>query len=131
MRIQHDRLDMAYAVMEGVAHVLKKNLDQFKAVGSAASKMISTGGGARSPLWNQLKADLTGYQVVVPENEEAACLGAAMMGAVSTGIFSSYKEVVETCVSYKEYYRPKMSQRLEKKHKMFNCLYEGTKCPIQ
>ena len=124
IHLSHDRYDFAYAVMEGVACLLKKNLVFFEKAGIKADTIISTGGGARSRFWTQLKADISGYTVAVPENEEAACLGAAIIGAVAAGEFSSYDEAVMSCVSMREEFSPRPSARLDEKYQTFNKLYE-------
>ena len=124
LRIGHDRYDLAYAVMEGVAHLLRKNLLYLESSGVKADSIISTGGGARSRLWTQLKADISGYTVAVPANEEAACLGAAMIGAVTAGDFGSYEEAVKRSVSIREEFSPRPSVQLDEKYQTFEKLYE-------
>jgi xylulokinase len=123
IKIKHDKFDFALAVMEGISHILKENIDCIAKSGIHAKTIISTGGGARSGLWSQLKADITGYSVAIPENEESACLGAAMIGAVSEGIFKDYAEAVEKCVSIKKLYNPKDEQKFKKRHELFQMLY--------
>lgn len=76
----HNRLDFAYAVMEGVAQLLCKNIRLFPSFGEE-TRLLSTGGGAKSDFWSQLKADVCGVPVDIPENGEAACFGAALLGA--------------------------------------------------
>ncbi|NMB55709.1 MAG: hypothetical protein GYA15_13520 [Leptolinea sp.] len=121
---RHDPIDFAIAIMEGVAHLLKRNMDFIEKAGFKTEKIISTGGGARSEIWSQLKADLTRHSVAIPQNEEAACLGAAMIGAVSAGIFSSYEEAACRCVAIKKVYNPQPADKLAAKHALFNQLYE-------
>ena len=66
---------MAYAVEEGVAHLLRRNVE-YMAPGSL-HQIVSTGGGSASPFWNQLKAVVCGVDVIVPDEQEATCRGAA------------------------------------------------------
>jgi xylulokinase len=94
-----DRFDMAYAIMEGVAHMLEINIEFFEKLGMDMDRIFATGGGAKSDIWSQLKADITGKRVLIPSNEEAACFGAAIIGAVSDGIFDSYETAVREVVS--------------------------------
>ena len=98
LRSRHDAFDMAMAVMEGVAHLLKKNCDHIQAAGTPISRIIATGGGAKSAPWCQMQADVTGIAVEVPVEKEAACLGAAMIGAVAAGAFASLEAAAETAV---------------------------------
>ena len=111
--------------MEGVACLLKKNLDYMIRSGIPVSKIISTGGGAKSPLWTQIKSDITGQVIEVPENEEAPCLGAAIIGAVSEGFFPSYEDAVKECVSIKKRYEPSSHEKYEKTYEVFENVYDA------
>ena len=88
LRQENDVYDMACAVMEGVAFMLRKNCDHIRSKGTEISHIIATGGGSKSPIWCQLQADITGLPVVIPTEKEAACLGCAIIGAVSEGVFT-------------------------------------------
>ena len=125
IQLKHDKYDFAYAVMEGITHLLKINIDHIEKAGYSVEKIISTGGGAKSDLWSQLKANITGYEVAIPSNEEAACLGAAMIGVVSEGVFQSYEEAINKCVSIKKQFLPKEMEPFSKKHILFRNLYEA------
>lgn len=89
LRLRHDRIDLAYAVMEGVAHLLKRNLDDFARHGHAARSVSSAGGGTASAFWNQLKADVTGVALHVPDEAEDACRGAAILALAAGGAIAS------------------------------------------
>ena len=82
--LSHDRIDMAFAVEEGIAHLLRRNVDYLGTQGSV-DEIVSTGGGSASPFWNQLKADVCGVDVVVPNEQEATCRGAAALALVAAG----------------------------------------------
>lgn len=81
----HDGTDLAYAVQEGVAHILRRNVDTF--VG--AREIVSTGGGSASAHWTQLKADACWLDVLVPDEAEATCRGAAALALVASGDLAS------------------------------------------
>ena len=53
------------------------------------------GGGANSPLWCQMKADLTGKRLITLKNKETACLGSAILAAVGIGKFASVEEATK------------------------------------
>ena len=53
------------------------------------------GGGASSPLWCQMKADMTGKRLVTLKNKETACLGSAILAGVGTGVFASVEEAAK------------------------------------
>jgi sugar (pentulose or hexulose) kinase len=125
LRAGHDKYDMALAIMTGVACLLRKNIDYFRKSGIHVDSIISTGGGAKSALWSQIKADITGIPVVVPRNEEAPCLGAAVIGAVTTGAFASYESAVQSCVSMKNKYLPGENRTVfEAQYRLFLSVYD-------
>ena len=125
LRQEHDAIDMAGAVMEGVACVLRKNCDHIAANGVKLSAIIATGGGAKSPIWCQLQADITGLPVAIPKEKEAACLGAAMIAAVSDGRFASYEAAADHCVTLLHRYEPNPTEHSEKKYRRFCALYRA------
>ena len=126
LRQEHDIFDMAKAVMEGVSFMLRKNCDAIAAKGTQLRHIIATGGGSKSPIWCQLQADITGLPVVIPAEKEAACLGAAMIAAVSDGKYSDYSTAAEDCVSMSHRYEPNPTQFLDRKYRQFCALYKAT-----
>ena len=80
------RGDFANAVMEGVAFQVAEILSLMKPEGGL-EKLILFGGGAKSPLWQQIFADATGLEIAVPEMAEAAGAGAAILAGVGSGDF--------------------------------------------
>ena len=125
LRQESDVYDMACAVMEGVAFMLRKNCDHIRAKGTEISHIIATGGGSKSPIWCQLQADITGLPVVIPAEKEAACLGCAIIGAVTDNIFRSYQEASRVCISFTKRYSPVNHDKFEKKYQKFCALYEA------
>ena len=125
LRQEHDAIDMAGAVMEGVAFVLRKNCDYIAGNGVKPKAIVATGGGAKSPVWCQLQADITGLPVRIPAEKEAACLGAAMIAAVSDGRWNGYEAAVGDCVSMLHQYDPNPSERTERKYRRFCALYQA------
>ncbi len=83
LELGHDRMDMAFAVEEGIAHLLRRNVDYLTS--GTVQEIVSTGGGASSPFWSQLKADVCGVEVVVPDEPEATCRGAAILALIAAG----------------------------------------------
>ena len=125
LRQEHDAIDMAGAIMEGVAYVLRKNCEHIARSGTVPTQIVATGGGAKSPVWCQLQADITGLPVAIPKEKEAACLGAAMIAAVSSGCFTDYAAAVQTCVAMEHRYTPRPSIHIEKKYRRFCALYRA------
>lgn len=73
---------------------------------SGDKNIVSTGGGARSEFWTSVKAAITGRTFVIPECSEAACMGAALLAATGSGLFSSHAKAIEKWVKYKSTSRP-------------------------
>ena len=72
--------------MESVACMLKSNLEYLNV---DVLEVRATGGGANSPLWCQIKADMVHKRLVTLERKETACLGGAILAGVGTGVFPS------------------------------------------
>ena len=125
LRQEHDAIDMAGAVMEGVSYVLRKNCEYIARNGMKPTGIIATGGGAKSPIWCQLQADITGLPVSIPAEKEAACLGATMIAAVSAGKYDDYAAAVADCVQMSMSYQPNPTDRLERKYRRFCALYNA------
>lgn len=125
LRQKHDAFDAARAVMEGVSFVLRRNCEDLANRGCAPEAIIATGGGAKSELWCQIQADITGIPVRVPKEKEAACLGAAMIAALDGGRCPSYEEAVRENVSFIREFLPASDGRYELKYRRFRELYKA------
>ena len=123
LRQHHDAIDMAGAVMEGVSFVLRENCEALTAAGAKIHEIIATGGGAKSPLWCQMHADCTGIPVSVPAEKDAACLGAAIIAAVSAGRFDSFEAATARCVRMERTFTP--GDRREEQYRRFRRLYRA------
>ncbi|MEA2026031.1 MAG: FGGY family carbohydrate kinase [Chloroflexota bacterium] len=100
------RTDLAKAILEGLTYELRLNLDLLRDGGVAIDVLRAIGGGARSPLWLQLKADITGIPVVTPRITEAAAFGAALLAGTGAGIFASAAEGAERFLELTDTYEP-------------------------
>ena len=89
---EHTRGHFVRAVMESVACMLKSSLDY---LGLDVDEIRAMGGGANSPLWCQMKADMTGKKLVTLKNKETACLGSAILAAVGIGHFTNVEEATK------------------------------------
>jgi xylulokinase len=88
LRACHGHGDMARAVMEGVVHALADMHALMKPLGIDGRVVKASGGGARSPLWRQLQADIFGCDVVTTEGAaEGAAFGAALVAGLGVGVW--------------------------------------------
>jgi sugar (pentulose or hexulose) kinase len=127
LKVRHTKAHLARAVMEGVAFLLKKNLDVLERLCGGMDGIISLGGGARSDLWNRIKADITGKPVTVPESVESASLGAAILAAVEIGMFPDIPSAVKTCVRAGRVFKPGRQGAHEGTYRRFIEIYERLK----
>ncbi|MBQ7108584.1 MAG: hypothetical protein IJN95_05785 [Clostridia bacterium] len=103
LTMEHTRAHAVRSILESVACMLKANLDY---LGVSVSEIRSMGGGASSPLWCQIKADMTGKNIAILENNETACLGSAILAGVGVGIFDDVTSVCKKLVKTKKVYTP-------------------------
>jgi xylulokinase len=119
LRLDHRKAHFVRSLIESIAYMLKDNVEVFKNSGLAAAEIRSFGGGSRSGVWNQIKADVCGLPVVTSGFHEPGCAGAAILAGVGRGIFSDIEEGCERLVSLNEPVYPDMN-RVEK----YGQLYE-------
>ena len=101
-----DRSVLAKAILEGLTFELRINLDLLRDAGIPIETLHAVGGGARSPLWLQLKADICRIPLRKPRVTEAACLGAALAAGVAAGVYSDFEAAVATAVGWQSRIEP-------------------------
>jgi xylulokinase len=104
--LNHTRADMARAVLEGVALELRNALEEMRRLGVPVSEVILTGGGSRSPLWNQIHADVHGVPVATLAVSDPTSLGAAACAGVGVGCFPDLTAAVAAMSRPGERYDP-------------------------
>ncbi|MBV9341228.1 MAG: xylulokinase [Acidobacteria bacterium] len=102
----HTRAHMVRAVLEGVAFSLKDTFALFREMGVPVSKIRLGGGGARSPLWRQIQADVYGSEVEILRAEEGAAYGAALLAAVGARFWNSVEEACDAVVKVERQIMP-------------------------
>lgn len=80
------KYDVAHAIMEGVGFLLRENLELLERHGISSRRIISLGGGAKSPLWLKIKANICGREMVTLADDESTALGCAMNAALALGM---------------------------------------------
>jgi len=116
----HTRDDMGRAVVESIAFGIRRVLETMESNGLAIDELRVTGGQARNVIWNQLKADITGKRVLVPEIEDAELLGSAACALVRQGEFGSLREASGALVKVRAVFNPRAVR-----HQAYNGLYES------
>jgi xylulokinase len=112
LTLHHGRAHMARGVLESVAYMLRRNLELLDGAGAHATEIRSHGGGARSALWNQVKADVCGLPVVTLRGEDAAVRGDAMLAGVAAGVFAQLDEASTAMVTTEARFEPDPANRV-------------------
>jgi xylulokinase len=95
---QHTRAHVIRAILEGVAFSLRDTFTIFRELGVPVKSIRLGGGGARSPLWQQIQADIYGMPVDLVAAEEGAAYGAALLAGVGGSVWRSVEAACETAV---------------------------------
>ena len=107
MSLGNDRSDLARSTMEGICFENRMMLDTLmEADIPAAENLRVIGGAANNDFWNQMQADIYGLPVEVITARESTALGAAIVGSVASGIYSSYKEASDHMTHVLRRYTP-------------------------
>jgi len=127
LSMAHGRAEMARAVLEGVAYNLRIILDALREQGAPIAALRVIGGGARSPVWRQVLADVLGLPLLRPHLlVEATSLGAAIAGGVGSGLYSGYHVVGDLVrVMPGEEPRPAASRQYDDLYALFQDTYRA------
>ena len=98
LSLRHTKAHMVRAVMEGVAFGLRDSLGLIRELGVDVNEIVLVGGGAKSPLWRQIQADMFGQSVCTLSVTDAAPFGAALLAGVGAGIYASCADAVKATV---------------------------------
>ena len=106
LHLGHTRAHLVRAVMEGVTFALRDSLELMRPMVETIPQVRAIGGGARSPLWRQMQADIFGTPVLSLGDAGGPAYGAAIMAAVGAGVFDSIEEAADRWVSVTETTEP-------------------------
>lgn len=129
MTMDTTRSDMTQAVLEGVAFAIRDSFEVAKSLGIKIDRTKICGGGAKSPLWRKIIANVLNVKVDILEKEEGPSLGAAMLAAVGTKRFEDVSEAVDKIVKVVDTIEPDkaIAQRYEYKYNQFKKIYPALK----
>jgi xylulokinase len=106
--------------MEGIAFEQKYQYEKMEnSLNNKIEEIVFFGGGAKSPLWRQIMADITGIPVLIPPSLETTCLGAGMLAAHAAGLYDSVLEASKGMSSVSETYPP-----IDKNRDFYTKIYE-------
>jgi xylulokinase len=123
------KADVSRAVLEGITFGLADSLDLMRAEGIDPMQLRLTGGGARSPFWRQLCADVFGVEVALTSSTEGPAFGAAILAGAGTGIWRSVEEGADALVhvTTRVAPAPAMPERYREIHAAYRGLYTDLK----
>ena len=129
MRPDTTRKQMTLAVLEGVTFALRDCLEAAKKNGIEVKKTKLCGGGAKSPLWQKIVANVMNMPVEIPQTEQGPSYGGAMLAMVGCGEYKTVKDLAQTIVKVKEtvYPETEIAQKYEARYQIFRSLYPALK----
>ena len=125
--------DIYLGCMEAVAYEMRLNRDRLAASGVAFDRLVATGGGAKSRLWMQMKADVLGVPITALETEDAGAAGCAMMAGVASGAFSGLADAAARMVRPAATFSPDpvLHERYTEIYGRYEKLYEAVRPLVQ
>ena len=125
MTMDTTRADMTQAVLEGVAFALRDSFEVAKSLGIKIERTKICGGGAKSPLWKKMIANILNLKVDVIESEEGPALGGAMLAAVACGEYKNVEEAAAKIVRIVDTVEPEeeLVKKYDERYQQFRQIY--------
>jgi xylulokinase len=130
LTLAHSRAHMTRAILEGSAFALRDILEAMSNAGLGVRRLTIVGGGAKGPLWRQIKADVTGLPVRIPESVETTATGAAVLAAVAAGVHATVGDAVKAFVAYRPDEHepdPERAEAYEQSYRRYRDVYAALK----
>ena len=129
MTMDTTRADMTQAVLEGVAFALRDSFEVAKSLGVKIDRTKICGGGAKSPLWKKIIANVLNLKVDVIESEEGPAMGGAMLAAVACGEYTNVEEAAAKIVKVVDTVEPtpELVEKYEARYQQFKEIYPACK----
>lgn len=129
MTMDTSRADMTQAVLEGVAFALRDSLEVARKLGIPITRTKICGGGAKSPLWRKIIANVLNLKVDVIEAEEGPGMGGAMLAAVACGAYDSVEDAAAKIVRVVKTIEPEpeLVEKYEDRYRKFAQIYPTVK----
>ncbi len=126
--LKHTKSHFIRSIMESLGYIICRNLEAVAEMDLSVGRIRTMGGGAKSDFWNQIKADITGRTLEITGcAQDAACLGAAILAGVATGVYESAESAVEAMVRVEKQYVPNPENRevYQRQYKRFKLLFDS------
>ena len=121
--------DIYRACMEGVAYEMLLNMERLKGSGIHYKMLHATGGGARSQVWMQMKADMLNVPITALKTVDAGTVGSAMLTGIAVGCFADLEDAAEHMVETRQVYepRPEMHRKYQEMYQKYRELYHAVR----
>lgn len=131
LSLAHTQADLTRAVLEGVAYGLREALDVIRDI-TSIDQLLATGGGARSPVWLQILADILQTELIAPQTEEGAAYGSAILAMVGVGAYPTLEAAFQDVAfqdksSIASTVQPQTKPAYEAAFQRYKLLYEALK----
>lgn len=129
MTMDTTRSDLTQAMLEGVAFAIRDSLEVARSLGLDIRRSKLCGGGAKSPLWRTILANVLGLELELPVSEQGPGMGGAMLAMVACGAYSSVEEVCSKLVQVAQTVTPdpELTARYEARYQQFRQIYPALK----
>lgn len=129
MSMDTTRADMTQAVLEGVAFGLRDSLEVARSLGNHITSSRICGGGAKSPLWRRIIANVMNLKLEIVESEEGPAMGAAILAAVGCGEYPDVETAAKQIVHVVETVEPEeeLVRKYEERYQKFREIYPTVK----
>ncbi len=129
MSMDTTRADLTQAVLEGVAFAIRDSFEVAKSLGVSIPKSMICGGGAKSPLWRTIFANVLGIPLTLPQTEQGPGYGGAVLAMVGCGAFESVQAACDTLIHVAQTVEPdaELTARYEERYRKFQQIYPALK----
>ena len=129
MSMDSTRSDLMQAVLEGVAFAVRDSFEVAKSLGIPIASSMLCGGGARSPLWRKILANVLNIRLDIPQTEEGPGYGAAMLAMVGCGAYESVAACAAALVHVTDCVMPdpELAARYDARYQQFQLIYPALK----
>lgn len=129
LRPDTSRQDMVLAVLEGVAFGVRQNIEVAKKLGIEISRSTLCGGGAKSPVWQKVIANVLNIEIDLPVSEQGPGMGGAILAMVAAGEYATVEECVKKLTKIRKTIKPEpaIAARYEEMYQKYLAIYPAVK----